>query len=76
MNEEHYSDIEKVLLYISEARQRADKVSKDLKKAGAEPHLAAAVEDAERQLHDTYRELMQSTYFAVNKTKKTTDVGG
>ena len=70
MNESHFSEIEKILLYISDARQRAEKASKDLKKAGAEPHLTAAVEDAERQLQATHRKLMQSTYFAVEDQKR------
>lgn len=70
MNESHFSEIEKVLLYISDARQRADKALKDLKKTGAEPHLVAAVEDAEHQLQATHRKLMQSTYFAVDDQKR------
>lgn len=67
MNEKHFAEIEKTLLYISEARKRAEKTAKELKKAGAEEHLVKAVELAERELEAIGRKLMQQTYFAVPK---------
>lgn len=65
MNEAHFSEIEKVLLYVSDARQRADRAAKTIAKSGAEPHLVAALEGASNSLRALHRTLMQSTYYAV-----------
>ena len=67
MNEAHFAEIEKTLLYVSEARKRAEKTAKELRRAGAEPHLIVAIEAAERDLEALGRRLMQQTYFAVPK---------
>ena len=67
MNEKHFAEIEKTLLFISEARKRAEKTAKELSRAGAEPHLVTAIELAERDLEAVGRRLMQQTYFAVPK---------
>lgn len=67
MNEAHFAEIEKTLLYVSEARKRAAKAIKELGKDDAEPHLVAALEEAERELEALGRRLMQKTYFAVPK---------
>ena len=66
-NEAHFAEIEKTLLYLSEARKRAEKAVKELKRDGAEPHLVTALETAERDLEALARRLMQQTYFAVPK---------
>jgi len=65
MNEAHFSEIEKLLLYITDARERAAKAAQELAKAGAEPHLVSSLEETEKSLKDLHRKLMQSTYFAV-----------
>jgi hypothetical protein len=67
MNEAHFAEIEKTLLYVSDARKRAEKASKELKRDGADAHLVAALEAAERELEALGRRLMQQTYFAVPK---------
>ena len=67
MNERHLSEVEKTLLYISEARKRAEKTARELKSDGAEPHLVDALLLAERELEAVGRKLMQQTYFAVPK---------
>lgn len=67
MNEAHYSEIEKTLLYISDARQRAERAANDIRVDGAEPHLIAALEGAAADLKDLQRTLMQATYFAVGE---------
>ncbi len=66
-NEAHFAEIEKTLLYLSEARKRAEKAVKELKRDGAEPHLVTALETTERELESVARRLMQQTYFAVSK---------
>jgi hypothetical protein len=64
-NETHHSEVEKVLLYISEARERAERARLALVKQGAAPHLIAALEDAEEELRKEHRRLLQRTFYAV-----------
>jgi hypothetical protein len=66
MSESHLSEVEKTLLYISEARERAQKARVALEGAGAEDHLVAALKAAEQALADDHRNLMQRTFFAVS----------
>jgi hypothetical protein len=65
MNERHFAEIEKLLLYVSDARERASQAAKSLERGGAEPHLITAARDAEDDLRALHRRLMQGTYFAV-----------
>lgn len=65
MSEAHLSEVERTLLYISEARDRAERSAQDLRSAGAEAHLVRALEDSARALADEHRRLMQRTFFAV-----------
>jgi hypothetical protein len=65
MNEAHFKEIEKTLLFISEARKRAERAAAVIEGDGAEPHLVAALKQAERELEELGRSLMQQTYFAV-----------
>lgn len=65
MSEGHLSEVEKTLLYISEARERAQRAASSIERAGAEPHLVAALRAAERSLTESHRQLMQRTFFAV-----------
>ena len=68
MNEAHFAKIEKTLLFVSDARKRAEKAAKELKRDGADAHLVAALESAEkRELEALGRRPMQQTYFAVPK---------
>jgi len=71
VNEAHFAEIEKTLLYISEARKRALRAQKELKQGDAEPHLVEALGEAERELEVLGRILMQKTYFAVPKQQLT-----
>ena len=65
VNEAHFAEIEKTLLFISEARERAERAAKTLERGEAEAHLVSALEEAERELLAVHRRLMQATYFAV-----------
>lgn len=67
MNEAHFREIEKVLLYVSEARRKAGRVAEAIERDGAEPHLVAALRDAERDLAELHRRPMHGTYWAVPK---------
>lgn len=71
MNEAHFAEIEKTLLYVSEARERAGRAKRALERSDAEPHLIEALDEAERELEAVHRTLMQRTYFAVPKEQLT-----
>jgi uncharacterized protein Yka (UPF0111/DUF47 family) len=71
VNEAHFAEIEKTLLCVSTARQRAERALRTISKDGAEPHLVEALEEAERELDEIQRRLMQHTYFAVPKEQLT-----
>lgn len=66
MNEAHFAEIEKVLLYVSEARERAERATQALRKDGAESHLVDALRTAEHDLQRVGKTLMQETYFVVS----------
>jgi hypothetical protein len=65
MSEGHLSEVEKTLLYISEARERAQRAAVAIEKAGAEAYLVAALRATECALAEDHRQLMQRTFFAV-----------
>ncbi len=65
MNEAHFGEVEKTLLFISDARERADKAAAVLSADGADAHLVEALRSAEAELAALHRTLMQQTYFAV-----------
>jgi hypothetical protein len=65
MTERQSSEVEKVLLHVSDARSRARKAAEACARDGAEPHIVAALTDAERQLAELHRKLSQGTYYAV-----------
>ncbi len=59
---EQFEAIDHVLLLISEADQRAGDAARDLAKTGGEPHLVAALEEADRELLALHRRLWESIY--------------
>ncbi len=65
MTERQASEVEKVLLYISDARTRAAKAAEAVAKDGADDHIIAALRESEKQLADLHRRLSQGTYYAV-----------
>jgi hypothetical protein len=75
MNEAHFREIEKTLLFISEARKRAERAAANIESDGAEPHLVEALRQAERELEELGRFLMQQTYFAVPSEQLTIEPG-
>lgn len=64
MNEQHFKETERTLLYISEARERAEKSARGIARDQAEPHLVSALKETEAELLALHRKLMQRTYFA------------
>jgi hypothetical protein len=69
MNEAHSSEVEKVLLFISDARARARRAADQVRADGADASVVQALEQAERALGDTHRRLAQGTYYAVPDEK-------
>jgi hypothetical protein len=65
MTETHSSEVEKVLLYLSDARTRARKAAETVEKDGADEHVVQALRDTEQQLAELHRKLSQGTYYAV-----------
>lgn len=57
------AEIEAALLCISEARERADRLARRLRRAESDPALVEALAAAEQQLSALHSELMRRTYF-------------
>ena len=64
MDETHFAEIDAAMIYIEDARARAERAATALRDGDAEPHLIAAVEDAQEQLSEISRSLRQGTLFA------------
>lgn len=67
MDEQHFAEIDVAMLYVEEARARAERAAAVLRKEGAEEHLVEALVKAEEELSDVARRLRQGTLFAVPK---------
>jgi hypothetical protein len=67
LDEQHFAEVDVAMLYIEEARSRAERAVDALHKSGAEEHLVEAVAKAETELSDVGRRLRQGTLFAVPK---------
>lgn len=67
LDEQHFEQIDVAMLYIEEARSRAERAAGELRKAGADAHLVEAMERAQAELSDVARRLRQGTFFAVPK---------
>lgn len=65
MTERQSSEVEKVLLHISDARTRARRAAELVEKDGAEAHIVGALRATEQHLADLHRTLSQTTYYAV-----------
>jgi hypothetical protein len=65
MNEEHSSEVERVLLHVGHASDRAKRAVVQVVKDGADPHVVKALEDTAEELSQVYRRLAQATYYAI-----------
>lgn len=70
-NEAHFKEIDIAMMYVEEARSRAERAAKALRRSDAEPHLVAALEDARDELSATQKRLLQQTHFAVPSAQTT-----
>lgn len=71
LDEQHFAEIDVAMLYIEEARSRAERAVEALRKSGADEHLVEALAKAEAELSDVARALRQGTLFAVPKEQLT-----
>lgn len=65
MTERQSSEVEKVLLHLSDARTRARRAADLVAKDGAEPHIVEALRATEQELAELHRKLAQGTYYAI-----------
>jgi len=71
MTEAHSSEVERLLLYISDARDRAAKSVDAVERTDGEPHIVDALQDAQRQLDELHRLLTQRTFYAIHTDELT-----
>lgn len=65
LDEKHYGEVDVVLLYIEEARRRAERAVAELRGTEGEDFLVEALEQAQDELSRTAKKLIQGTFFAV-----------
>jgi hypothetical protein len=65
MTERQSSEVEKVLLYIGDARTRARRAADAVAKDGGDQHVVEALRASEQELSGLYRRLTQGTFYAV-----------
>jgi cellobiose-specific phosphotransferase system component IIA len=65
MTEAHSGEVEKVLLHVGDARDRARAAAERMAKQGAEEHVVRALREAEQSLGEIHRRLTQQTLYAV-----------
>lgn len=63
MSAAHYEAIDRVLLLLSESRQRAEEAAKSIGSDEGPVHLVAALESADKELLALHRRLLDSAYF-------------
>lgn len=67
MDEKHFAEIDVAMLYIEEARERAERAATALRAEGADAHLIEALQRSTTELSEIARRLRQGTLFAVPK---------
>lgn len=73
--EERLRDIDRVLLYVSEARVKAEEIAAALAKDGAEERLVAALRTAAAAMGAEHKRLMNSTFHTVPVEQERLDIG-
>jgi hypothetical protein len=64
LDEESFRRIESTMLYLEEARSRAERAAKEMSDIGAETHLIEATETLRNDLAELARRYRHRTYFA------------
>lgn len=63
--ETQFGEIDAVMLYLEDARARAERAASKLRAEGGEQHLIDALLRAQDEISDVARQLRQGTFFAV-----------
>ncbi len=71
LDEKHYGEVDVVLLYIEDARRRAERAAAELRASGAEDFLVEGMEQVQEELSRSAKKLIQGTFYAVPKTQLT-----
>jgi hypothetical protein len=69
VDERNYGEVDVVLLYLEDARRRAERAAADLRAGGAEDFLVEALEQVQEDLAEAAKKLTQGTFFAVPKAQ-------
>jgi hypothetical protein len=69
LDEQSFKKIESTMLYLEEARARAERAAKEMHEIGAEPHLIEATEQVRDDLTDLARRYRHRTYFAAPRAQ-------
>ena len=69
LDEESFRKIESTMLYLEEARARAERAVGEMREIGAETHLVEATEQVCGDLTELARRYRHRTYFAAAKAQ-------
>jgi len=69
LDEVSFKKIESTMLYLEEARVRAEQASAEMREIGAEPHLIEATEQVRDDVAELARHYRHRTYFAAPKAQ-------
>jgi hypothetical protein len=70
VSSEHLAEVERTLLLIAEARERAERTARRVRREEGERRLVEALEDADRALLAVHGELMRSAYFGADASSE------
>jgi hypothetical protein len=70
VTEKELSEIERVLLYVGDARARAERAAAALGRAGAPVAAVSALNDTAARMADAYRTLTQRAYYGVASDRR------
>ena len=71
LDEQHFAEVDVAMLYVEEARSRAERAAASLRAGNADPHLIEALERTQEELSDVGRRLRQGTLFSIPKEQLT-----
>ena len=71
LDEQHFAEVDVAMLYVEEARSRAERAAASLRAGNADPHLIEALERTQEELSDVGRRLRQGTLFSIPKEQPT-----
>lgn len=66
MTEAHSGEVEKLLLYVGDARERAHAAAERVARDGTDEHVVQALRDTERELGELHTRLTQRTFYAIS----------